>query len=386
MTTPLLFTPLELRGVHLRNRVVVPPMLQYKGEAGLPVDWHAINVGRFAAGGAGLVFVESTKVERRGAGTVGDLLLSEDRFIEPISRLARVIAENGSVPGIQLGHSGRKARGRFPWQERGPLERSPEIPDFDEWEPVAPSAVPFAEGWPAPRALELSELPPLIDAWAQAARRAHQAGFEVLELHVAHGFLLHSFLSPHANRREDAYGGSEANRMRFPLEVIEAVRAQWPEEKPLFLRLSMEDDAGWGPDENIRFVRAAKPLGVDAIDCSSGGTTDKPPSLPTVNTYGFQVPWAAKLRREAEIPTMAVGLIIHGDQAERILQDGDADLIAVGREFLHNPNWAVDAALKLGLDGYDAAPVQAGWWLTQRAKRGFGGNPSTWQTGRAADD
>ncbi len=386
MTRPVLFSEIELRDLTLKNRIVVPPMLQYKAENGLPTDWHILNAGRFAAGGAGLVIVESTKVERRGAGTVGDLFLTEDRFIEPMSRIARVIRDNGSVPGIQLGHSGRKARARRPWEGRAPLDRSPEIADWDAWEVVGPSALPYGEGWTVPRALERSEIPDAIEAWGQAARRAHEAGFEALELHGAHGYLLGSFLSPAANQRTDEYGGSPENRNRFVIEVIESVRAHWPESKPLFLRLSIEDEAGWGPAENIALVNIVKAKGVDVIDCTTGGTTSKVPNFHRLNQYGFQVPYAEQIKRETGVKTMAVGLIIHGDQAEDILQKGQADLIGVGREFLNNPNWGMDAAVKLGVDqAFEAAPPQTGWWLEQRAKRGMGCQASTFQPSLASE-
>ncbi|WP_283810776.1 oxidoreductase [Bradyrhizobium symbiodeficiens] len=225
-----------------------------------------------------------------------------------------------------------------------------------------------------------------MDAWGKAAARADQAGFDVVELHAAHGYLIHSFLSPEANQRTDDYGGSEANRLRFAIEVAESVRANWPAPKPLFVRLSIEDEAGWGPAENARLVRILKTKGVDVIDCSTGGLNSKVPNFFRLNEYGYQVQFADYIRREADIMTMAVGLIIHGDQAEAILQDKKADLVAVGREFIHNPNWAMDAAQKLGVDPtFSTVPPQMGYWLEKRARRGFGGNPSTWQKGIASD-
>jgi len=382
MSGLMLFSPFSIRDAKLKNRIVVPPMHQYSAVKGFPTDWHLMNAGKFAAGGAGLVVVESTKVERRGCGTVGDLGIWDDGFIEPLSRLVKFIREQGAVAGIQLGHSGRKARANRPWEGDGPLQRQPDIDDWDAWTPVAPSAIAHSEKWPVPRALERHEVKDLVQAWAQAARRAQAAGFEVLELHGAHGYLVHEFLSERSNQRTDEYGGSEANRMRFIIEVAEAVRSHWPAHKPLFVRLSVEDNAGWGPEQSARLAKILKTKGVDVIDCSSGGITDLAPILGKEIRYSYQVPLSEYVRRQADIMTMAVGLIIHGDQAEQILRDGQADLIAVGREILNNPNWPMDAALKLGVEGaFRTVPPQFGWWLGTRAKRGFGTMPSTWQAG-----
>lgn len=282
MTEPLLFTPLSIRDVTLRNRVVVPPMHQYSAIKGFPTDWHMVNAGKFAAGGAGLVIVESTKVERRGCGTIGDLGLWDDAFVAPLKRITDFIKQQNAVPGIQLGHSGRKARAYRPWEGGGPLQRTPEIAaqieDWEAWTPVAPSAIAHSDKWPVPRALERGEVKDLVAAWGEAARRADEAGFEVLELHGAHGYLVHEFLSELSNRRTDEYGGSEPNRMRFLIEVTEAVRARWPDEKPLFVRLSVEDHAGWGPENSARLAKILKTRGVDVIDCSSGGITDQAPN------------------------------------------------------------------------------------------------------------
>jgi 2,4-dienoyl-CoA reductase-like NADH-dependent reductase (Old Yellow Enzyme family) len=382
MSGTLLFTPLSIRDVSLRNRIVVPPMHQYSAIGGFPTDWHLMNAGKFAAGGAGLVIVESTKVERRGCGTVGDLGIWDDTFVEPLARLVKFIKQQNAVAGIQIGHSGRKARANRPWEGDGPLLRTPDIDDWDAWTPVAPSAIAHSDKWPLPRALERQEVKDLVQAWGEAARRAHQAGFDVLELHGAHGYLVHQFLSERSNRRTDEYGGNEPNRMRFLIEIAEAVRAHWPDGKPLFVRLSVEDNAGWGPDQSARLATILKTRGVDVIDCSSGGITDVAPILGKEIKYNYQVPLADHVRREAGIMTMAVGLIIHGDQAEQILRHEHADLIAVGREILNNPNWPMDAALKLGVEGpFRDVPPQFGYWLRTRAKRGFGTKPSTWQVG-----
>lgn len=378
----LLFSPIRIRDLTLKNRVVVAPMHQYSANDGFPTNWHLVNAGRFAAGGAGLVIMESTKVERRGCGTLGDLGLWDDKFIEPLRNIADFIKSNGAAAGIQLGHTGRKGKTKRPWEGDGPLPYQPQVKDWDEWDIVGPSAIPYADGWTVPRELRLDEIPDAIDAWGKSAERAHRAGFDVIELHAAHGYLIHQFLSPEANKRTDRYGGSEANRMRFALEVVESVRRYWPKSKPLFVRLSIEDEAGWGPAQNVALARELKRRGVDVIDCSTGGLTSKVPNFFRLNSLGYQVPYAEQIRREADIMAMAVGLIIHGDQAEAILQQGQADLIAVGREFLNNPNWAMDAAQKLGVDpDFNMSPRQTGFWLAKRCKRGFGSNPSTWQIG-----
>ena len=296
--------------------------------------------------------------------------------------MVKFIKQQNSLAGIQLGHSGRKARAKRPWEGDGPLQRTAEIEDWDAWGPVAPSAIAHSEKWPVPRALERHEIKDLVQAWGNAARRADQAGFDMLELHGAHGYLVHQFLSERSNHRTDEYGGSELNRMRFVTEIAEAVRAHWPDSKPLFVRLSVEDNAGWGPEQSSRLAKTLKAKGVDVIDCSSGGITDQAPILGKEIKYNYQVPLSEYVRRNAEIMTMAVGLIIHGDQAEQILREGQADLIAVGREILNNPNWPMDAALKLGIEGpFRSVPPQFGYWLGTRARRGFGTQPSTWQNG-----
>ena len=384
MLTPLLFEPIQLRDVTLKNRVVVAPMHQYAGDRGSPTDRNLMNAGRFAAGGAGLVIVESTKVERRGCGTTGDLGLWDDAFIPQFERLTNFIRRHGAVPGLQLGHSGRKARRFRPWEGGAPLEPSPEIEDWDDWELVAPSALAATNDDPTPRALSTDEVRELVGRWGDAAGRADKAGFDVLEIHAAHGYMLHQFLSPLANRRDDVYGGSTENRMRIVLEVTEAVRANWPAEKPLFIRLSVEDDAGWGPDESVALARLIKPMGVDVIDCSSGGMMGRPVDGSGPVGYGYQVPFAERLRRDADIMSMAVGLIVHADQAEEILQKGQADLIALGRELLYNPNWPMDAAQKLGVDkDFASVPPVQSFWLAKRAASVEDLTPSTYRTGLA---
>lgn len=379
-----LFSPLTIRGLRLRNRIVVPPMHQYSAIDGAATDWHLVNSGKFAAGGAGLVFVESTKVARNGRGTIGDLGLWDDACIAPLSRVASFIKAQGAAAGIQLGHSGRKARTGRPWEGSAPLPPPEGMSNWsgvDDWELVAPSALSFGDGWPVPRELQKQEIHGLVEDWGRAAARAHRAGFDVVEIHAAHGYLIHQFLSPVANDRTDEYGGSEAGRMQFLLEIARSVRAHWPEDKPVFVRLSVVDGEGWTVEHSVRVSVALKQLGVDVIDCSSGGIIARPSQRETV-AYGYQVPLAEAVRAGADIMTMAVGLIIHGDQAEAILVNGQADLIGVGREILNNPNWPMDVAQKFGMPfPFADVPPQFGHWLAAREKRGYGGEPSTWRRG-----
>jgi 2,4-dienoyl-CoA reductase-like NADH-dependent reductase (Old Yellow Enzyme family) len=364
-----LFEPLQLREVTLRNRVVVAPMWQYVGEHGHPTDWHLMHLGRFADGGAGLVFQEATAVERRGCGTTGDLGIWDDTFLPGLTRLASVVRDNGAVPGIQLGHAGRKSRTKTPMSGRGLLERTDDIADWDAWEPVAPSATPLKEGLEPPREMTRADIDQVVAAFAAAADRALRAGYEALEIHAGHGYLLHQFLSPLVNRRTDAYGGSRAGRARLLLETTEAVRAAWPDHLPLFVRLSCVDGAGWEMDDTIATVRDLLPLGVDVVDCSSGGLVGSPLKAGEVPRYGYQVEHASAVRRETGARTMAVGLVVHAEHAERIVADGDADLVAVAREVLHNPNWPLDAALKLGVeDPYGLTAATSGFWLRQRSR------------------
>jgi len=382
MAQPLLFTPIQIRDVTLKNRVVVAPMHQYSGVKGYPTDWHLMNAGRFAAGGAGLVIVESTKVERRGCGTVGDLGLWHDDFVPHFKRISDFIRLHNAVPGIQLGHSGRKARRFRPWEGGAPLTPQPEIDDWDDWELVAPSAIIGGRRDPEPRALSNDEVKAVVQRWGDAARRANEAGFDMLEIHGAHGYLIHQFLSPAANKRNDEYGGSDLNRMRFAIEVVEAVREHWPAHKPLFMRLSVQDGAGWGPDESVALAKIVGPKGVDVIDCSSGGMTGAPVVGDGPVGYGYQVPYAERLRKDAGVLSMAVGLIVHADQAEQILQEGRADLIALAREILYNPNWPMDAAQKLGVDpGFKSVPPPQSYWLEKRAQSVKDMVPSTFQRG-----
>ncbi len=370
--TPLLFQPIALRGIEARNRVVISPMCQYSAHDGHLEDWHAVHLGRFATGGAGIVFTEATAVQKNGRITHGCAGLWEDGQIAGHARVAQFARRHGAVPAIQLGHAGRKAGMQRPWFGNGPLTEA----DFDRgdmpWTPVGPSPLPVAEGWPVPHELSAAEIARLVEDFASAARRALAAGYQIAEIHGAHGYLIHSFLSPLSNRRKDGYGGDFAGRMRLALEVTEAVRAAWPEDLPLFFRTSAVDGAegGWSLDDSVALAAWLRTLGVDVVDCSSGGIAGSATAAGRGRRQpGFQVPYAARLRAEAGVKTMAVGLITDAHQAEAILAEGAADLIAIGREALADPMWALHAARSLGHDpDYDAWPRQSGWWLAVRAQ------------------
>lgn len=378
-----LFTELTLRSITLKNRIVLSPMMTYCAKNGYPNEWHFAHYSKYAAGGVGLIFVESTKVDPRGCTTPNDLGLWKDEFIEPLSKLATMIKTYGATAGIQIGNSGRKARHSRPWEGREPL--GPEQKGVDhgeEWELIGPSAIPPSSKYSVPRAMTKDDIRDQIDKWCQAARRADQAGFDVLDLHGAHGYLMHQFLSASSNQRTDEYGGSLENRMRFPLELVAAVRKIWPAHKPLFYRISAVDEFDWTIESSIRFCKELKRIGVDVVDCSSGGIAGDTVGREVSRLeFGYQAGYARDIRKGADIPTMAVGLIIHADQAEQILRDGSADLIAIGREFLHNPNWVLDAAEKLGeKNPYSMLPPNYGYWLEKRAANGFRGNTSTCAT------
>jgi len=368
MTETMLFSEFNLRDVAFKNRIVASPMWQYCGKEGFPTDWHLMHLGRLADGGSGLVCQEGTVVEPRGRGSQGDLGLWDDKYVEPLSRIVALVRANGAVPGIQLMHAGRKARRKPPTEGRGPMERSAGIPDWDAWHPIAPTGK-VLDGEPeAPREMDLSDVTFVIDSFAAAAARARRAGYDVINLHAAHGYLIHSFLSPLTNDRKDRYGGRFENRIRFLMEIVEGVRGVWDDSKPVVLRLSCIDNAGWEIEHTIALARLLRAAGVDAIDCSSGGLLGSPLPTGVVPAYGYQVKYAAHVRREAGIPTMAVGLIVHAAQAEQILQDGSADMVALARELIYNPNWPIDAAQKLGADpGFARTPPRTGFWLARRA-------------------
>jgi 2,4-dienoyl-CoA reductase-like NADH-dependent reductase (Old Yellow Enzyme family) len=349
-----LFSPYTLRGVTLRNRVTVAPMCQYSSVDGLPSDWHLVHLGSFARGGAGLVLQEATSVVPEGRITPGDAGIWNDEQVAAYRRITDFIKSQGAVPGVQLAHAGRKASTYAPWIADG------SVPAADGgWQTVAPSAVAFP-GYDTPRELTVEEIDGLVESFVAGARRALEAGFEVLELHGAHGYLLHQFLSPLSNQRTDEYGGSFENRVRFPLEVVRAVRAAIPDEVPLLLRVSATDwtEGGWDVEQTTAFARLAAEAGVDLVDVSSGGNVLAPiPVGP-----GYQVPLSRAVREGAKVATGVVGLISEPEQAEQLLVDGAADLVLLARALLRDPHWAQRAAVALRAEV--PAPQQyhrAGW-------------------------
>lgn len=339
-----LFSPLTLKDVRFKNRVVISPMCQYSAVDGFAADWHLVHLGSRALGGAGLVIQEATAVSPEGRISAADLGIWSDAHMAKLKSITTFLTAHGCVPGIQLAHAGRKASTHVPWQGGKPL-----LPAEGAWQTVAPSAVPFYEGAQAPLALDGAGIKKVVTDFAAAAARAHQAGYQVIELHAAHGYLLHQFLSPLSNHRTDAYGGSFENRIRLLLEVIEAVHTTWPHNLPLFVRLSATDWAtsGWDVDDTVRLAAILKTKGIDLIDSSSGGLV---PGVKIPLAPGYQVPFADRIRNEAGIATGAVGLITDAHQAEDILVQEQADLILIARESLRDPNFALNAAKELGDD------------------------------------
>ena len=337
-----LFEPLKLRDVVLRNRIGIPPMCQYSASDGMAANWHFVHYGSRAVGGAGLMIIEATAVAPEGRITPGDLGLWEDRQIEPLARIAQFSQEQGCVPAAQLAHAGRKGSAARGWQAQHTLDASE-----GGWTTVAPSALSFGEGYVQPRELDAAGIRQVVAQFAAAAERAREAGLQLVEIHAAHGYLLHQFLSPLSNRRTDGYGGSFDNRTRLVREVVAAVRAKWPERLPLLIRLSATDwvDGGWNVDETIELCRTLRGLGVDLVDVSSAGLV---PTAIIPAGPGFQTEFAARVRREAGIATSAVGLITSPAQADHIIRTGQADMVLLGREILRNPYWPMNAAHALG--------------------------------------
>ena len=378
VSNPLLFEPLKIRGLNLPNRIVLSPLCMYSANSGVASDWQFAHLSTFARGGVGLVFAEATAVEPRGRITPRCLGIWTDEQANALKPVTSFISSMGSVPGIQIAHAGRKASASPPWDGGKPVDIGDRKWGDPGWQVVGASAVRLAEGWQTPPVMNEAEISELVAAFADSARRSAEAGFKVLEIHGAHGYLIHSFLSPLSNQRNDGYGGDLQGRMRFALEVAEAVRVSWPDELPLFFRVSAIDNNGWELEDSVTLAQALKSKGVDVIDCSAGGITGAPAfrakddgtpiKTSSERPRGFQVPYASEIRKEADIKTMAVGRIIEAEQAEAILTDGDADLIGIGRELMYNPFWGLHAAEILknetALEGW---PDQYRWAITRRA-------------------
>jgi len=342
---PALFTPLALRGLTLRNRIAVSPMCEYSSTDGFADDWHLVHLGSRAVGGAGLVITEAAAVTPEGRISPSDLGIWKDEHVPFLARCTAFIRAHGAAAGIQLAHAGRKASTARPWEGGHQVGA-----EAGGWTPVAPSAIPFSPKDVTPIALDRAGIRAVVEAFGAAARRSLAAGFDVIELHAAHGYLLHAFLSPLCNQRSDEYGGAFDNRIRLLLEVTTAVRAAWPEHLPLFVRVSATDwvEGGWDLPQSVELARRLRPLGVDLLDCSSGGAVPgaKIPAAP-----GYQVPFAETIRRETGMPTGAVGLITEPTQAETIVADGQADLVLLARELLRDPYWPLHAAQALNTKG-----------------------------------
>jgi 2,4-dienoyl-CoA reductase-like NADH-dependent reductase (Old Yellow Enzyme family) len=339
---PHLFEPLKIRNLTLRNRIAVSPMCQYSSADGLANEWHFVHLGSRAVGGAGLVFTEASAVVPEGRISPQDAGIWSDAHVEPLARIVRFIRSQGAAAGIQLAHAGRKASTHRPWAGTGMVAESE-----GGWKNVvAPSSVAFADNFPTPKALTEGEIQTVVRAFAESARRAQDAGFQMAEIHAAHGYLIHEFLSPLSNQRQDRYGGSFENRTRLLCEVVQAIRKVWPGRNPLFVRISATDwtEGGWDIDQSVELARLLGTLGVDLIDCSSGGNVAhaKIPIGP-----GYQVPFAQRIRKEANIATGAVGMITSPAQADHIIRTGQADMVLLAREMLRDPHWPLRAAREL---------------------------------------
>jgi 2,4-dienoyl-CoA reductase-like NADH-dependent reductase (Old Yellow Enzyme family) len=343
--TSQLFSPLKLRDIEFRNRIFLSPMDMYSSKNGFPSDWHFVHYGTRAIGGAGLLIQEATAIAPEGRISLGDLGIWSDKHAEAFKRITTFVRAQGAVPGVQLAHAGRKASVTIPWFGGDRPLTEPE----GAWQTLGPSPVAFAPSFPVPREMTLKELDEVVSQFATAAKYALVAGYEVVEIHMAHGYLCHQFLSPLSNKRSDKYGGSLANRVRLPLRVAEAVRNAWPENLPVFVRVSVTDwvEGGWDLPQTIHLARLLKDIGIDLIDCSTGGLVS---DAKIIDGPGFQTPFAAAVRKEAKIPTAAVGYITEPFQAEQIVSTGMADAVLLGREMLRNPYWPLEAAKVLSAD------------------------------------
>jgi 2,4-dienoyl-CoA reductase-like NADH-dependent reductase (Old Yellow Enzyme family) len=366
---PLLFQPLQLRSLRLKNRIVISPMMQHAADNGMATTWHLVHLGKFVLGGAALVFTESTAVAPDGRIGKADLGLWSDAHVEPLKQIVDFAHQQSAAVGVQLGHAGRKA-GSYPLWEGGAALTLDEMAQVDaSWQRYGPSPIPAGPGWTTPIEMDHAAIRQVVQDFVSAAQRADRAGFDAVELHFGHGYLVASFLSPHSNQRTDEFGGDRTGRMALALRIATAVRAAWPVSKPLFCRISAVDGSigGWNVDDSVALAHELKQVGVDVIDCSSGGLTEQTRALPVPRGLGFQVGFAERIRAEAAVMTQAVGMIVKPRQAEAILQAGQADLIALGREVLFDPYWPLHAREALAPDPtFSDWPVRHGVWLAKR--------------------
>ena len=365
-----LFSPFQLRDISFKNRIAVSPMSQYRAIDGVANDWHMVHLGRFALGGAGLVYAEATAVEQDGRRTHGDLGIWNDEQVESLRPITKFLEAEGAVPGIQLAHAGRKASERRPWHNETPVDEE-DVSERGEhpWTAIAPSSIPYADGWPTPEAMSEADIARVISSFGDAAKRSMEAGFKVIEVYAAHGFLIHQFLSPIANQRTDQWGGSLENRARFAVEIAKSIRNNWSDAYPLAFRLSATDwlDGGLEVEDTVEVARMLKAAGVDMIDCSTGGVGGKERPRRMVIEQGFQVPFAQQVKADSDISTMAVGFLWDAEKCEEIIASGQADMIALARELLDDPNWVLHAEQKLELnENHKNWPIEAGWWLMKR--------------------
>jgi len=367
-----LFSPFTLRDITFKNRIAVSPMSQYRSIDGYANNWHLVHLGRFALGGAALVYTEATAVEARGRRTHGDLGLWQDEHIEGLKPISQFIKDQGAIPGIQLAHAGRKASERRPWHGETPVDSEDiKLRDETPWQAIAPSSIPYADGWPAPNEMQTKEIEEVIVAFGKAAARAIESGFQTIEVYAAHGFLIHQFLSPIANTRTDDWGGSESNRQRFATAVADSIRNAIPDEIPLSFRLSATDwlEGGIETEQTIEIARALKQAGVDMIDCSTGGIggTERPKRMEI--KQGFQIPFAAQVREHAKVSTMGVGFLWDASFCEELINNQSVDMVALARELLDDPNWPLHAASILDeTDNFERWPEESGWWLMKRER------------------
>ena len=376
-----LFSSIDIRGVRLPNRIVLSPLCMYSAKNGIANEWHFSHLSTFARAKIGLIFTEATAVQKIGRITPFCLGLWNSKQAKALKPIVKFIKEMGSIPGFQLAHAGRKAGTKEPWNGGGPLDDNDIEKGNKPWKTIAPSSIPLAENWVTPKAMDKSDIKKLIKSYVNSAKLAIDIGFKVLEVHAAHGYLLHSFLSPLSNKRNDSYGGELFGRARLLTEIIVAIRKEISQEIPIFCRISAVDGLknGWSMQDSLELAKILTEIGVDVIDCSSGGLTGRPRfvahddgQLMKTNVdrgLGFQVPYAEKIKRNVGIKTMAVGVIVDPHQAENILLQKQADLIAMGRELMYNPFWPLHAAQELDADpDFSLWPKQYKWGINRRAK------------------